>query len=232
MADGGHVALTAERPDRTLLPRAPGSGQDGAVRPDPSSRRGELAGGAIAALAVVLLGAPVGLLWTLVAPHAQVVLRADGPSLVDPESNAFVTADLVFLLLALVAGALCGLVAWLVPARLGARPGPGVVLGLAVGGLAAGYVAARTGQLVGADRFLAALRDSGARGLIRANVRLRAVEAIAFWPVGALSVLAVLTGLRREPPGPAADAPGAPRASAADPAAAPSPSRPEYRGPA
>jgi hypothetical protein len=191
VADGRLLALTAN-----VEPR---SGQDGPVTPTDvppppaEGPRADLQAGLLTTVVLVLLGAPVGLLWAALSPRVDVALRASGPGLVMPENGDFIGADGVFLLIVLAAGTVCGAVAWGLARRTRRGPGPGVVLGLALGGLLAAYVASRTGAQIGREEFLAALDDAGRRGTIQASIRLRATEALVGWPVGALAAFAGLT---------------------------------------
>lgn len=149
----------------------------------------DAAAGALTAVVLVLLGAPAGLLWARFAPHVSVVLSAGGPGLDDPETSAFVDADVTFGVLCLVAGLLCGVLAFL----LARRYGPGVALGLLAGGLLAAWVAKQTGEQVGLDAFRQAVHDSAARGRVDAALRLRAVELVVAWPIGGLLAFAGMT---------------------------------------
>lgn len=160
------------------------------------SVRAEAVAGAGVAVATTLLGAPVGLLWSAVAPHAVVVVRSGRPDLADPLGRAFVGADLWFLAVALLAGMAVGL--GTLP--LLRRYGPGPVLGLAVGGLVAAEIARRTGHLVGLDDARALVR-SGQDGRTQVAVRLRSWQALLAWPVGSLATCLVALLARR--PGPA-----------------------------
>ena len=143
---------------------------------------GDLAAAGLTTLGLVLLAAPVGLLWAWLAPHVDVQLAAGGADIADPETKDFISADGHFLILGLVVGALCGVTAYL----LGRRHGPGVVIALALGGLLAAWVAARTGMTVGRSSFRSALDAGGGSGIIQVNVRLRASAALFGWPVAAL----------------------------------------------
>lgn len=137
--------------------------------------------GLLAAVVTVLVGSPVGLLWAAVAPRVEVVIAGQNVQLVQPGSSAFIAADAFFLLAVTVAGVIGGVVAWF----LGRRHGPGVVVGLTVGGLAAAYVAMVVGQQVGLDEVQQAA-TVGQQGVLELSVRLRATEAVVGWPVGAL----------------------------------------------
>lgn len=162
---------------------------------DLPSVRAEAAAGAAVALAATLLGAPLGLLWAALAPHAVVVVRSGRPDLADPLGRAFVGADLWFVALALIAGVAVGLMAL----PLLRRYGPGPVLGLAIGGLVAAEIARRTGHLVGLDDARALVR-SGQDGRTDVSVRLRSWQGLLAWPVGSLSTCLVALLARRPVP--------------------------------
>jgi hypothetical protein len=144
----------------------------------------------------VLLGAPVGLLWAAVTPRVEVVVAAGGQvRLSDPVAQQYIAADGWFLGLALLAGLLCGLLAW----ALGRRHGPGVVLGLVIGGLLAAEVARRTGELVDAGVARSAV-EAGRAGAVDLAVQLRSEQARVGWPVAALAAHLVLTLFQRDRP--------------------------------
>jgi triacylglycerol esterase/lipase EstA (alpha/beta hydrolase family) len=143
------------------------------------------------AAAVVLLGAPAGLLWSALAPHSQVVVTAGEGFIADAESEVFIAGDGWFVGITLLAGVLAGALAWLV-AR---RSGPFVVVGLAVGGVVAAYVASRVGVQIGRDELLATVR-SGRDGTYVGNVALQAKSAVAVWPLGAMAAFAALVASR------------------------------------
>lgn len=142
---------------------------------------------------MVLLGAPVGLLWAAVSPRVEFAVTDDGVSVLGPEtSEGFIGADGSYALVLFGAGLVCGLLAW----WLARRSGPWTVVALTVGGVLAALVAARVGLLPGKGDALAALRPGspergtfelflGARGEDDA-LHLRAAWAAVAWPVGAL----------------------------------------------
>lgn len=154
----------------------------------------EVRAGLVAAAATLLVAAPVGLLWAALAPKADVVVSGDRVDLADSGSAAFIAGDGFFLLAVALAGVVGGLTAW----RLTRQPGPGVVLGLAVGGLTAAYVAMVVGQQVGSEAVQVAV-DGGLQGALELNLRLRAREALVGWPVGALVAYVLASLLRRRP---------------------------------
>lgn len=135
----------------------------------------------------ILLGAPVGLLWSTIAPRLQVQLGPDGPAAQGLEGKAFIGADGSFLLVVLAAGVLTGVLAWL----LARRAGPWTVLGLLVGGLLAAKVAAVVGVRPGKAHVQALLHDPMAHGSVQLFLKLRAPWVLVGWPVGALAAFLV-----------------------------------------
>lgn len=139
----------------------------------------------------VLLGAPVGLLWSAVAPHARIDISAAGASFADGATEVFVAADGWFLGLTLLVGIVLGGLTWL----LARGSGPYVVVALAVGGLVAAYVASKVGMRPHQD----ALRDAaaaGRQGRFVANVALQAWQVMVAWPVAALATFLTLVAAR------------------------------------
>lgn len=146
------------------------------------SVRSDALAGLLVAIGSVLLGAPFGLLWARLVPTTEVVVDAAGRAgYADPYTKDFIAADGFFLLGGAAVGLLVGLLAW----RLGRRWAPGVVIGLGIGGLLAGYVAGRTGTLLGREEFRAAL-EAGRPAVVQPNVVLLAKTSIVGWPVAAI----------------------------------------------
>jgi hypothetical protein len=170
--------------------------------PVPSRWREDLMTAAGIVVASVLLGAPAGLLWSLVAPRLTVGVNDGGVSVSNLESTkAFVGADGSYLVVMLVLGLVCGTLAW----RFARRSGPWTVLALTVGGVLAALIAASVGLRPGAHHAIEALRQgSSFRGSVDLylgkrtgdSLSLRAPWAAVAWPVGALGAFLV-GGLRR-----------------------------------
>lgn len=129
------------------------------------------------ALVVLLLGAPLGLLWAGLAPHLDLQAVSTG------SESAFqvqLTDDLVYLVLTGAAGLLTGLAARL----LGLPLRTPVVVGLVAGALAAAYVAASVGSLQRLPPLLEALSPAATaqqRDVLRFELRIPAL-ALA-WPI-------------------------------------------------
>ena len=147
--------------------------------------------GLMSAAVVVLLGAPVGLLWSALAPHARVVVTGGEGYIADAQTEVFIAGDGWFIGITLVVGLCTGALGWLA-AR---RSGPFVVVGLAVGGLVAAYVASRVGLRVGQAELLAVVQ-SGRDGNYVGNVALQATAAIVVWPLGAMAAFTALVASR------------------------------------
>lgn len=145
------------------------------------------AAGLFTAAACCLLGAPTGLLWSALAPHAHVSITSNGATIVDGAAELFIAGDAFFLGVTVVVGLLLGGLCWLV-AR---GSGPSVVVGLAVGGLLGAYVAARVGMRPGQDTLRAA-EIVGRHGRYAANVALQAKLAVLGWPIAALAAFSTL----------------------------------------
>ena len=162
-----------------------------------TSRSGPVAEAVAAVLTAVgclLLAAPLGLLWAGVSPRVEVLVAAPGDvSLTDPTTSGFIAADGAFFGLLLLAGVATGVAGFL----LGRRHGPGVVVGLVLGGLLGAEVARRTGQLVGAEEARSAV-EAGREGLVELAVRLRARSAQVGWAVAALATHMVATLLSKD----------------------------------
>lgn len=158
----------------------------------PRPRREDLLTLAVTTAVTVLLGAPVGLIWSALAPHAHVRVQAGvEPYIPDATTEVFIAGDGWFIGLTLLLGVVCGVLAWLV-AR---RSGPFVVVGLAAGGLVAAYVASRVGMRIGQDALRAAV-SSGRQGTYVGNVALQAKAALVVWPLGAVAAFATLVAAR------------------------------------
>jgi hypothetical protein len=166
---------------------------------------GEAVAAVLTAVGCVLVAGPLGLLWAGVSPRVEVLVAAPGDvDLADPTTTGFIAADGTFFGLVLAAGMVTGLVAYL----LGRRHGPGVVLGLLLGGLLGAEVARRTGQLVGAEEARSAVQ-AGREGVVELAVRLRARSAQVGWALAALATHLVATLLDGRPEATAAREPAA-----------------------
>lgn len=146
---------------------------------------------ALTAAAVSLAGAPVGLIWAALTPAPLAELSPDGPVFVNPEAKTFFSAEVYFLVIGLVVGVCCGLLA----RRLRALPALAALPGLAAGGAVASLVAARVGERVHHGAFAAALAHSPVGTQVAAAVSVRADGVLLAWPFAAVLVYGVLVAL-------------------------------------
>ena len=137
--------------------------------------------GLLTVAVTVLVGAPVGLLWAALAPRVVVEVDGDDVQVVDAYRDGFIAVDAWFFAAVAVAGLVGGVLAW----WLGRAHGPGVVLGLAVGGLAAAWIASRVGGEV--DRAsVRQLVEAGVPGRYELAAQLRSTSALLVWPLASL----------------------------------------------
>jgi hypothetical protein len=153
----------------------------------PSRLKEDVTRFAVIVAGLVLLGAPVGLLWSALAPHYTVVFVHGHET--DPyleSTKAFIGADGTYFAVTAAVGLLCGVAAWF----LARRSGPWTVAALALGGVLAALVAAHVGLLPGRQDAIDAYRaQKGAVDLFlgdRDGTNLRAPWTAVGWPVMAL----------------------------------------------
>jgi hypothetical protein len=134
---------------------------------------------------VVVLTAPlVGLLWSAIGPKLPLQPALNGS---ETAFRTEVGADLHFLLVTAAAGIVCAAVA--IALR---RDGPGVVLGLGVGGVLASFVTDRVGYLLNRDHTVTALHHLGVslslldKFGIDPFFKVRAIGVIVAWPLAAV----------------------------------------------
>lgn len=147
---------------------------------------------AVTAVVVALSGSLVGLAWSAWAPKLSIAGVLSGS---EEPFRAQIGADAWFLLLSAVAGIICAAVALALRGR-----GPGVVLGLAIGGAAAAVVADRVGYLAQRASTLARLHALGITphgdvlGLV--DFKVRALGVMVAWPAAALLAHALALAVR------------------------------------
>lgn len=151
--------------------------------------------------ASVIVGLAAGAIWAVAAPRVlyQVyTLRPPTAYATNPETSAFIAADGWYCIIALAGGALIGLLGYLFGVR---RYGPAPMVGIVVGSVAAGYVAAWLGHLLsggaGFDHVLATSRPGM---FLHAPISLGSNGAHAFWPLAAAGVAGgiVLVGVLKD----------------------------------
>ncbi len=137
---------------------------------------------------LVLLGAPLALLWRAVAPRIEILRTAAGPQPAQAESSQLFAPDGWFVVVSVVVGVVVGALAWTVLRRRG----PAAPLGLAVGGLLAASVAAAVGGRLIVDQYVWDY-CKGRCIVYNGTMHLNATAAIVALPVALLTAYAALT---------------------------------------
>ncbi|MFJ9521463.1 hypothetical protein ACIRPK_24810 [Kitasatospora sp. NPDC101801] len=201
-------ADSAAEPPRDSVPAYPAQPDPYLPPPMPARERRplgpELRIGALTTLAGVAVGAPAGLLWLWLAPRVMLVAGSDAIRYVDPEGEQRAGADGTFALIALAAGVLCALAAFLLTRRRGG--GIAVAAGLALGGLAGSALAWQLGTRLGPDSDVIANAKKAGQGVeFSAALELGAHGALLVWPMAAMVTLLALSaafGKREQDPPP------------------------------
>jgi hypothetical protein len=169
--------------------------------PATGSARGSVTGFAIALAGSAVLGLPAGLIWNVVAPRATLQEVGKGTAeMVNAETTAFITADALFCLIAVVAGLLTGVLGYrfLVSRHDQARRTL-AVSGLILGALAGAAVMMWLGQEIGLSAYDHSLASSRTGALFSSQLALGAKSALAFWPLLTSAVLLIAEwGVRRD----------------------------------
>jgi hypothetical protein len=146
--------------------------------------RGNLTTLVMTVLALALLGVVAGFVWSALSPTSQYVMTDTGPQLADLETQTLIQADGWFAVVGLVCGLLCGVAAYV----LARRTPIAALLGLAGGGLLAGYVALLVGS--SAKGTIQAAGPSGVT--MTTSLGLTAHGVLFVWPVAATGIFWVV----------------------------------------
>jgi hypothetical protein len=151
-------------------------------------------GRAMTAACLILVGSAVvglaaGLVWAAAAPRVVYQLATLNPPTayaINPETSAFIAADGWYCLLALIGGALIGLLGYLFGVR---RYGPVPMAGIVIGATGAAFLMQWLGpEASGQPGFDHLLATSKPGTLLRAPISLGSHGALAFWPLAAAAV--------------------------------------------
>jgi hypothetical protein len=189
----------------------------------PSDQRGTVGVAVLVGLGVLALGAPLGLLWTVVSPRFGVVKVDGGFSYADAEPEQVIAADGWFAIVGAVAGVVLAVAVWFLLRRW---RGLAVLTAMILGSLAAAVLAWWVGYRIGINAFHRAsataaigTRLDGPLGLRVAQVnpndwvRSRPTGVVAVQALVAAFVYLCLAGFSSHPqlrgPEPEADPPTA-----------------------
>ncbi|TDQ48498.1 hypothetical protein [Actinorugispora endophytica] len=144
-----------------------------------------LAAGAVVFGGVAILGVPLGVLWWLVAPRAEVTATSGGVAYY-PLSEAGFAGEGHYALMMLAAGLLTGYLGYLTQYGLARRHRVDlrlpVLVGLAAGTLAGSFTAWLTGAGLDAGAAHAALTLARPGDVVQAGLALRSHSALLLWP--------------------------------------------------
>lgn len=148
--------------------------------------------GIAATLLIAVLGLPIGLLWTAIAPRTEYVIISGKAFLANPEGQSLIAADGWFATVTAAAGLICGVGAYLLAGRLREF---GLLSALAAGGTAAALLAWGLGHRIGMAAFQHQVRTGRDGTTARAALHLHAVGVVIVWPLIALLAYGVLEAL-------------------------------------
>jgi hypothetical protein len=152
---------------------------------------------ALAGLVVAAAGAPFGVLWHFLAPTVPVVdVGAGGIVVNDPSPEQYIAADGWFTLIGFAFGLLAAIVAWMVLRR---HRGPGLLLGVTLGALAAAPVAWLAGRVIGLSAYQHWKDTATVGGTYQAPPDLHAKGALLVPAFAAVIVLTLLAGWSNDP---------------------------------
>ncbi|MEV4137935.1 DUF2567 domain-containing protein [Dactylosporangium sp. NPDC049742] len=169
-------------------------------KPSPPRRRSlglEALFGLIVAAVVVALGAPVGLLWSWIAPKVELVQTPYGPYPIEGEPEGYFADDGWFMILGAAAGILIAVAAWFILRRY---RGPFILAGLVVGSAAAAALAAWLGNKIGYAHYVDLAEHAPVDTHIFRPAKVRAGEASLWhgfvpWVRGSLLIQALVAAV-------------------------------------
>ena len=151
----------------------------------------------LAGLVVAVAGAPLGVLWHFVSPTVPVIdAGASGFVVNDPSPEEYIAADGWFTIIGFGFGLVAAIVGWLVLRR---HRGPGLLLGVTAGALAAAPLAWYTGRLIGRSAYEHWRTIAAVGGTYGAPPDLHAKGTLLVPAFAAVIVLTLLAGWSNDP---------------------------------
>lgn len=135
-------------------------------------------------VAGIVMGVVVGALWRWISPAIQGVISQGSAYYAAPEGKTFIAQDGWFALLALCAGVLLAVAAFV---RCRATGSLGAILGLGAGGVGGGYFAAWFGTYIGPGHgsIQRAVQGVAENATFDLPMQLRSTGVIWLWPAAA-----------------------------------------------
>ncbi|WP_327009180.1 DUF2567 domain-containing protein [Dactylosporangium sp. NBC_01737] len=153
--------------------------------------------GLVVAVVVTVLGAPVGLLWSWIAPEVELIQTPYGPYPIEGEPEGYFADDGWFMIIGAVVGILIAVVAWIVLRRY---RGPLILAGLVVGSAAGAALAAWLGNKIGYAHYLDLVEHAPVDTHIFRPAKVRAGDSgllygFVPWVQGSLLIQAILAAV-------------------------------------
>jgi hypothetical protein len=225
------VAPDLVRPEAAGTADPPGAGAGGVVTAGPDAQspaggpmadastgggpaprvsvRRRLRAAALTAVVVAVAGAPLGLLWALLAPGVPIIKTDDGAVFATPSPEEFIASDGWFTILLFALGVVAALVTWVGFKRY---RGPWTLLALVVGTIGASVLAWQVGRRIGMGDYRAEVLAAHPGDLVTRPPDLRAGGFTKLWDVipfvhgdlliatfGAVIIYTLLAGWSRTP---------------------------------
>ena len=146
-----------------------------------------------------VMGLPLGVAWYLLAPHITFVVREDGVYAGDDAPTDWFGVDGWFFIVGLGLGVLAGVIGYW---RWRQRPVAALV-GLAVGGLLAGWLGVQIGRLLGPSTIDASALDAPVGTVIPAPLDILATGTLLAVGFAAVLTFGLFVALERSEPEPA-----------------------------
>lgn len=147
-------------------------------------------------IAVVVVGALLGVLWALTVPLSVYHINADGGAATTEQGLAgFVTGDVYFTLLGVVAGIAVGVVVW---RWFGGLGWPAVLLA-AIGATVMALTCWQLGWLLGPHEFGPRLAAAKPGDDLEIELTVRAWSSLLVWPFAALLPMLLFSALSSDP---------------------------------
>ena len=151
----------------------------------------------LAGVVIAALGAPLGVLWHFLAPTVPVINAGSGGFVVnDPSPEEYIAADGWFTILGFVFGLVAAIAGWML---LRKHRGPGLLLGVTLGALAAAPVAWWVGKQIGHSAYATWRSAAAAGATYQAPPDLHAKGALLVPAFAAVIVLTLLAGWSNDP---------------------------------
>jgi hypothetical protein len=180
LLNGAPFAEPAWYAPGVLVPAAPAAASPRFLGRVPGDVRAFLGVG----IAGVAMGVVVGALWRWISPAIQGVISQGSAYYAAPEGKTFIAQDGWFALLALCAGVLLAVAAFV---RCRATGSLGAILGLGAGGVGGGYLAAWFGTYIGPGHgsIQRAVQGVTENATFDLPMQLRSTGVIWLWPAAA-----------------------------------------------